>query len=78
MLEDITMKDLPDEMHKYVKTHTYIEVKDIDLFRKKLLYTMPKTPLRVLHRERGINKKNKLPALYNRFYQYNESSVIHM
>ena len=51
MLEDITLKDLLDEMHKYVKTHTYIKVKDINLFKKKLLYTMPKMPLRVLHHE---------------------------
>ena len=40
------MENLPDEMQKYVKTRTYIEVKNMELYRKKLLYAMPRVPLR--------------------------------
>ena len=41
MVDDVNVGDLPDEMQKYVKTRTYIDMKDMEMFRKKLLYAMP-------------------------------------
>ena len=75
MLDDLKIDDLPDEMYKYVITRTYIEVKDMDLFRKKLLYAMPKVSLKVLRPEKG-QATNNVPALYNRFYTYNERDAV--
>ena len=34
MVDDVNVGDLPDEMQKYVKTRTYIDVKDMEMFRK--------------------------------------------
>ena len=52
MVDDIQVDDLPNVMKAYAKTRTYIDAtvinnqKDLDLFRKKLQYAMPQTPLR--------------------------------
>ena len=80
MLEDIDVKDLPDEMQKYVKTYTYIDAtklnndKEIDLFKKKLLYVMPKKPIREFNIEK--NKEDgynyDFPPLFNRMFRYRD------
>ena len=80
MLEDIDVKDLPDEMQKYVKTYTYIDAtklhndKDLELFRKKLLYVLPKKPIREFNIER--NKEGDynydVPPLFNRMFTYRD------
>ena len=69
-MEDIKLKDLPVEMHKYIRTHTYINITDMELFRKKLLFTMPKTPLRDFCSSKDLEGSNHFPPLYNRFYGY--------
>ena len=71
MLDDLNMENLPDEMQKYVKTRTYIEVKNMELYRKKLLYAMPRVPLRKCKEISGT--KPGIPALYNRFYKYSDA-----
>ena len=71
MLDDLKMENLPDEMQKYVKTRTYIEVKNMELYRKKLLYAMPSVPLRKCKEVSG--NKTGIPALYNRFYKYSDA-----
>ena len=51
MVDDTKVDDLPKVMKSFVKTRTYIDAtdinnqKDLDLFRKKLQYSMPQTPL---------------------------------
>ena len=46
MVDDVNVGDLPDEMQKYVKTRTYIDAKDMEMLRKKLLYSMPQKPIK--------------------------------
>ena len=77
MLEDIDVNDLPDEMQKYVKTYTYIDAtklnndKDLDLFKKKLLYVMPKKPIQELNIQRDEEDYNyNVPPLFNRMFKY--------
>ena len=76
MLENIKTEDLPDEMQKYVKTHTYIDAtklnnnKEVDLFKKKLLYVMPKKPIREFNIERDEDYNYNVPPLFNRMFRY--------
>ena len=70
MLDDLNLEDLPDEMHKYVKSHTYIEAKDMELFRKKLLFTMPRVPLKKCRNVQATSLN--VPPLFHRLYKYNE------
>ena len=78
MLEDIDVKDLPDEMQKYVKTYTYIDAtklnndKDIELFKKKLLYVMPKKQIREYNIERNDDYNYNFPPLYNIMFRYRD------
>ena len=52
MVYDIKVDDLPKVMKNFIKIRTYIDAtniknqKDLDLFKKKLHYLMPQTPLR--------------------------------
>ena len=78
MLEDINVNDLPDEMQKYVKTYTYIDAtqlhsdKEVDLFKKKLLYVMPKEPIREFNVERNDDYNYNVPPLFNRMFKYRD------
>ena len=79
MLEDIDVNDLPDEMQKYVKTYTYIDatklytlIKTIELFRKKLLYVMPKKPIGEFNIERNEDYNYNVPPLFNRMFKYRD------
>ncbi len=44
--EDIPDSMIDEDLNKYMKMFTYAEVNDMKLFRKKLLFGMPKYPLR--------------------------------
>ena len=83
MLEDIKTEDLPDEMQKYVKTHTYIDAtklndeKEAELFKKKLLYVMPKKPIREFNTERNGNYNYNVPPLFNRMFTYRDHMTIY-
>ena len=78
MVDDIPVNDLPDEMQKYVKTYTYIDAtklsndKEIDLFKKKLLYVMPKKPIREFNIERNDDYNHNVPPLFNRMFRYRD------
>ncbi len=49
MMEDITQEDLDPTLELYIKTHHYIKyTKDLNLLRKKLVFAMPRKPLREL------------------------------
>ena len=77
MLENIPVNDLPDEMQKYVKTYTYIDAtklnngKEVDLFKKRLLYVMPKKPIQEFNIERNDYNYN-VPPLFNREFKYRD------
>ena len=72
MVDDINIGDLPDDMQKYAKTRTYLEVKDMELFRKKLLYTMPQTPIKDFDVDVNDEYNPDVPPLFNRMFKYNE------
>ena len=78
MLEDIKTEDLPDEMQRYVKTYTYIDAtklnneKDLELFRKKLLYVLPKKPIREFNIDRTDDYNYDVPPLFNRMFTYRD------
>ena len=78
MLENIKTEDLPEEIQKYVKTYTYIDAtklnndKEIDLFKKKLLYVMPKRPIREFIVERNDEYNYNVPPLFNRVFTYRD------
>ena len=78
MLENIKTEDLPEEIQKYVKTYTYIDAtklnndKEIDLFKKKLLYVMPKKPIRDFIIERNDEYNYNVPPLFNRVFTYRD------
>ena len=76
ILDDINVGDLPDEMQIYVKTHTYIDAinlntrKDMELFRRKLLYTMPQNPIGNYVVDMNDEYNPNVPALFNRMFTY--------
>ena len=78
MVDDINVGDLPDEMQNYVKTHTYIDAtnlntrKDLEMFRKKLLYTMPQTPIGNFVVDMNNEYNPNVPPLFNRMFTYNQ------
>ena len=78
MVDDIKTEDLPEKMQKYVKTYTYIDGtklnndKEVDLFRKKLLYVMPKKPIGEFNTERNDDYNYNVPPLFNREFKYRD------
>ena len=80
MVDDIQLDDLPIEMRSYTTTRTYIAAvkmknqKDLDLFRKKLLYSMPQTPLRNVPKApaKQAGRNPNFPPLFNRINKYRE------
>ena len=73
MVDDVNSCDLPDEMQKYVKTRTYIDVKDMDMFRKKLLYAMPQKPIKEYKIDSTDQYNPNVPPLFNRMFKYPEN-----
>ena len=80
MVDDIQLDDLPEVMKIYTKTRTYIDAvnikneKDLDLFRKKLLYSMPQIPLRDVPKAAAdsAGRNPNFPPLFNRINKYKE------
>ena len=75
MVDDVNVGDLPDVMQKYVKTRTYIDVKDIEMFRKKLLYSMPQKPIKHYDTEQNDDFNPDVPPLFNRMFKYREHTL---
>ena len=75
MVDDVNVGDLPDEMQKYVKTRTYIDLKDMDMFRKKLLYSMPQKPIKDYDIEQNDDFNPDVPPLFNRMFKYREHTL---
>ena len=78
MVDDMQVEDLTEVMQAFVKTRTYIDAvniknqKDLDLFRKKLQYAMPQTPLRDVPKaapDPDVRNPN-FPPQFNRLNQY--------
>ena len=67
-------------MKNYVKTRTYIDAvnienqKDLDLFKKKLQYSMPLTPLKDVPKDDpDPDERNRhFPPLFNRLNRYRD------
>ena len=78
MVDDIQVDDLPKVIKAFVKTRTYIDArdinnqKDLDLFRKKLQYSMPQTPLKDVPKvEADPEGRNpNFPPQFNRLNRY--------
>ena len=80
MVDDIDLEvdDIPDAMKKYIQTRTYSDAvnmknqKDLDIFRKKLQYSMPQTALRDVPKtavdQEGANPN--FPPQFNRLNRY--------
>ena len=83
LLEDNLPVNLPAEIQAHMKTKRYIDArnlkqaKDIGLFQKKLLFAMPKVPLKNMKKEKEPeelhlnNWRFKPPPLFYRIYKYN-------
>ena len=84
VLEDNLPKILPREIYAHIKAKKYIDArkldtpKDIDIFNKRLLFAMPKKPLKELPRDNEPeelnlnNRKFRPPPLYYRVHKYNK------
>ena len=70
MLEDINVNDLPDETHTYIDATKLNNDKEVDLFKKKLLYAMPKKPISEFNIERSDDCNHNVPPLFNRMFKY--------
>ena len=78
MVDDIQLEDLPDALRSFIKTRTYIDAinlntqKDIDLFRNKLRYAMPKVPLKKIPKEEANpeDRNDAFHPLFNRLNCY--------
>ena len=75
MVDDVNVGDLPDEMQKYVKTRTYIGIKDVEIFRKKLLYAMPQKPIKDYDTEQDDDYNPRVSPLFIRMFDYREYSL---
>ena len=68
MKESLDLDILPDEMQKYARKRTYIEADNLEVFRRKLLFAMPETPLKILKPENNNNEE--IPALFKILLPY--------
>ena len=79
LVDDIDVNQLPDEMQVYVKAKQFIDarniqtVKDIEKVRKRLLFAMPRIPIRKLQADR-LKEMNFIPLFHrlNKYDVYNE------
>ena len=84
VVEDNLPKLLPREIYAHIKAKKYIDArkqdtpKDIDMFNKRLLFAMPKKPLKEFPRDNEPeelnlnNRKFRPPPLYYRVHKYNK------
>ena len=75
MVDDVNVGALPDEMQNYVKTRTYIDPKDMDMFRKKLLYATPQTPNKVYEIKQVDDYNPDVPPLLKIMFKYREQTL---
>ena len=83
MVDDIQVEELPDVMQAFVKTRTYIDAvniknqKDLDLFRKKLQYSMPQTALKDVPKPDAnpAGRNPNFPPQFNRLNNYREYNI---
>ena len=68
MKESLDLDILPEEMQKYARMRTYIETDNLDNFRRKLLFALPKTPLKMIQPEG--NNNDEIPPLFRRLHTY--------
>ena len=76
-LQDISLKDFPEEIQAHVKAKRYIDArkteseKDMKVFRTKLLYAMPKIPLGEYSRADNMElRAMNFTGLYNRIHTF--------
>ena len=77
MKDNVQPGELPDGMDKYIKTRTYIDATDLrsddnmQLFKKKLLFTMPRTPIvKLKGGPRSSAGADFRPPLFLRMFTY--------
>ena len=76
LVDDVEMNQLPEEMQAYVKAKQFIDarniktVKDIEKVRKRLLFAMPRVPIKQLQTDR-LKGMNFMP-LFHRLHNYDE------
>ena len=71
MMEDITNEELDQTLELYIKAYHYIKVtNDMELLRKKLVYAMPRKPLRELLAAEAVVKA---PLNGNIQVEYNQA-----
>ena len=81
LLEDVLPMNLPEVVQARLKAKLYIDARklenpdEIETFQKRLLFAMPKVPLKKLPRvqNNGLRLKEnrfQLPPLYQRVYKY--------
>ena len=79
LVDNIEMNQLPEEMQVYVKAKQFIDarniqtVKDIEKIRKRILFAMPRVPIRQLQTDR-LKEMNFMPLFHrlNNYDKYNE------
>ena len=78
LVDDIQVNQLPEEMQVYVKAKQFIDARnietlDIEKVRKRLLFAMPRVPIRQLQADR-LGKMNFIPLFHrlNNYDKYNE------
>ena len=79
LIDDIDVNQLPDELQVYVKAKQFIDArkrqtaKDIEKIRKRLLFAMPRVPVRQLQTDR-LRKMNFIPLFHRlgKYDQYNQ------
>ena len=81
LADDVEMNKLPEEMQACIKTRQFVDFRniqtkrDIEQARKRLLFAMPRVPIRQLQAER-LGAMNFLP-LYHRLGKYTQYNQRH-
>ena len=79
MKDNVQPGELPDGMSKHIKTRTYIDVTDLgsnddmQLFKKKLLFSMPRTPILKLKSDSTALVGPDVRPLFHRMFTYESS-----
>ena len=79
MKDNVHHGELPDGMEKFIKTRTYLDATDlrndenIQLFKKKLLFSMPRIPISKLKSDSTVFVGPNVPPLFRRILTYGSS-----
>ena len=74
LVDNIDVNQLPEEMQVYIKAKQFIDArnietaKDIEKVRERLLFAMPRVPIRQLQTDR-LKEMNFMP-LFHRLHTY--------